>query len=89
MLGHFYGPEGEGFEFNLLPELPNVQCPTLVLAGEHDPVTPATQAADIAAALPAGLVRYVCYDHCGHTPERDDPDAVYGLMREFILGDGL
>lgn len=86
MLGHFFKPDGEGFRFDLLPELAAVKCPTLVLAGEHDPVTPAAQAADIAAALPADLVRHEHFAHCGHTPERDDGQAAFALMREFVLG---
>src|SRR5271163_562218 len=35
-----------------------VKCPTLVLAGELDPVTPMADSDDIAAALPSALVRY-------------------------------
>ena len=49
-------------------------------------MTPATQAADIAAALPVHLVRYEYFADCGHTPERDDPETVFAMMREFILG---
>jgi len=86
MMGAYYKAGGEGFRFDLLPDLKKVQCPTMVLTGEHDPVTPATQAADIAAALPAHLVRYEYFADCGHTPERDDPETVFAMMREFILG---
>ncbi len=84
LLGHFYKPGGEGFRFDLLPDLAKVRCPTLVLTGAHDPVTPAQQAADIAAAIPAHFVRYECFAHCGHTPERDDPEAVGALLRGFF-----
>ena len=87
MLSHFFKPDGEGFRFDLLPGLASVKCPVLVLAGEHDPVLPAAQSDDIAAALPGDLVRYEYFPECGHTPERDDPETVFGMMREFILGE--
>jgi len=51
----FTRPRGEGHTFNLLPQLSRVQCPTLVLGGEDDPMTPIECQADIAAALPAHL----------------------------------
>jgi len=85
MLSHFFKPGGEGMHFDLLPGLANVKCPMMVLTGEHDPVLPAEGAAEIAAALPDGLARYEYFPNCGHTPERDDPDAVLAMMREFIL----
>jgi pimeloyl-ACP methyl ester carboxylesterase len=36
----FTRPGGEGRTFNLFPVLSRVQCPTLVLGGEADPMTP-------------------------------------------------
>src|SRR5207245_10643228 len=43
----FTRPGGEGHTFNLLPALSKVQCPTLVLGGEEDPMTPLECQADI------------------------------------------
>jgi pimeloyl-ACP methyl ester carboxylesterase len=40
---------------DLLPELAHVTCPVLVVAGDLDPVCGADAAAEIVAALPAGL----------------------------------
>ncbi|MDH3687596.1 MAG: alpha/beta hydrolase, partial [Myxococcales bacterium] len=45
---HFSG--GEDASFDLLPDLTRVQCPTLILGGEDDPITPIGDAEDMAAA---------------------------------------
>lgn len=75
----------EGGRMDLLPELAKVRCPTLVLAGEDDPVTPAGDARDIVAALPAGLGRLELFADCGHGVFRDDPGGGMEAIRRFIL----
>jgi Kynureninase len=47
---HFF--RNEFMTADLLPELPNIRCPTLVLGGELDPITPVADSEDIAAAIP-------------------------------------
>src|SRR5580698_9874393 len=51
----FHFIEGEQRTMNLLTGLAAVRCPTLVLAGAHDPITPVACAQAIHAALPAGV----------------------------------
>src|SRR5258708_8030769 len=58
VLQWFTKPGGESHTFNMFPELGHIQCPTLVLGGEDDPIHPIESQADIAAALPAHLVRF-------------------------------
>src|SRR5262249_30186243 len=58
VLKWFTRPDGEAHRFNMLPDLARVQCPTLVMGGEEDPMTPIECQADIAAALPPHLVRF-------------------------------
>ena len=82
---HFDGPGGEGHHFNLLPGLAAVQCPTLVMGGEDDPVCPIECQEDIAAAFPPHLVRFERFADCGHGPWRDQPQAAFAKLREFIL----
>ena len=55
-------PGGESHTFNMFPDLHRIQCPTLVMGGEDDPMHPIESQADIAAALPAasGAIRAVC-----------------------------
>lgn len=71
--------------FNLLPDLPRVKCPTLVLAGDEDPVTPPADSEDIAAALPQGLARLVRFAKAGHGIVTDDRARFMETLREFIL----
>jgi len=79
---HFGG--GEDHRFDLLPELAKVRCPTLVLGGEDDPICPIDDQADIAAALPAHLVRFERFASCGHGVYRDDPGRALDVLRTFL-----
>ncbi len=85
LLGHFFGAGREGHRFDFLPDLAKIQCPTLVMTGEHDPVTPPAQSEDIAAAIPDGLAQLRIFKNCGHGVERDDKAAALKAIREFIL----
>ncbi len=80
----FTRPGGEGHTFNLFPSLSRVQCPTLVLGGEEDPMTPIECQADIAAALPAHLVRFERFPGCGHAVIPDAPQQAMAMIRDFI-----
>jgi proline iminopeptidase len=80
----FTRPGGEGRTFNLLPSLQRVQCPTLVLGGEEDPMSPIVCQEDIAAALPAHLVRFERFPGCGHGVVTDAPERAMAVIREFI-----
>ncbi len=84
VLTDFLGPGGEGLTFDLLADLAKVQCPTLVLAGDDDPITPVESHQDIVRALPQHLVRFERFANAGHGAFRDDP-RVYDIIREFIL----
>jgi proline iminopeptidase len=81
---HFAG--GEQRTMNLLPDLARIRCPTLVLAGDDDPICPLEDQEDIVAALPKELVRYEHFAGCGHGVFRDDPARTFRLLREFIRG---
>ena len=70
---------------NLLPGLARAQCPVLVLAGALDPVCPLADAQDIAAALPARFSHLASFARSGHGAWRDEPEAAFALLREFIL----
>jgi pimeloyl-ACP methyl ester carboxylesterase len=80
----FTRPGGEGHTFNFLPQLSRVRCPTLVLGGEDDPMTPIECQADIAAGLAAHLVRFERFAGCGHAVVPDAPERAMALIREFI-----
>ncbi|HEY8171724.1 MAG TPA: alpha/beta hydrolase [Dehalococcoidia bacterium] len=78
-------PDGEAQRANFLPVLSRVQCPTLVMGGEDDPVTPIQDMAELAAALPKALARFERIPDCGHGPFFDRPDRTLEVIREFIL----
>jgi proline iminopeptidase len=80
----FTRPGGEGRTFNLLPELRRVRCPTLVLGGEEDPMTPIECQEDIVAALPAQVARFERFPACGHGVVADAPERAMAVIREFI-----
>ena len=82
----FFGPGGEGRTLDMLHELSRIQCPTLVMGGALDPMLPVECQRDIAAAIPAHLVRYEEFANCGHGVVHDAPDDAMALLREFIAG---
>jgi proline iminopeptidase len=81
----FTRPGGEGRTFNLFPALQRVQCSTLVLGGEEDPMTPIECQMEIAAALPAHLVRFERFPRCGHGVVADAPERALAVIRDFIV----
>lgn len=80
----FTRPGGEGRTFNFLPMLQHIQCPTLVMGGEEDPMIPIICQQEIAAALPPHLVRFERFPGCGHGVVTDAAERAMALIREFI-----
>lgn len=80
----FTRPGGEGRAYDLIPALRRVQCPTLVMGGEEDPMTPIVCQEEIAAALPPDLVRFERFPNCGHGVVHDAPERAMAVIREFI-----
>jgi len=84
---HFFAtPGGESHSFNMFPDLNRIQCPTLVLGGEDDPMHPIESQADIAAALPSHLVQFERFAGCGHAVVPDAPERAMAVIRDFIAG---
>jgi len=68
-----------------LPQLGRIRCPTLVMAGDEDPITPLADSQDIVNALAPGVGKLVRFPNAGHGVYRDDPGAFFKSLREFIL----
>jgi pimeloyl-ACP methyl ester carboxylesterase len=85
VLEWFTRPGGEDHTFNMIPDLSRVRCPTLVMGGEQDPMTPIECQSDIASALPQHLVRFERFPQCGHAVVPDAPEQALAMIREFIL----
>lgn len=62
--------------------LATIPCPTLVLAGESDPLTPAAEGEAMAAAIPGA--RFVTIPGAGHLSNLEQPDA-FNLSIEAFL----
>jgi poly(3-hydroxyalkanoate) synthetase len=59
-----------------------IHCPTLVLVGNEDALTPVSAALTIAEGI-AGSKLDIVQD-CGHLSTMERPDAVTGAMRAWI-----
>jgi pimeloyl-ACP methyl ester carboxylesterase len=70
--------------FDVLRQLPVIECPTLVCGGELDPVTTPAAHREIADALAEGVGRLVLIDGAGHFTWRDAPEAYWSLLTEFV-----
>jgi pimeloyl-ACP methyl ester carboxylesterase len=82
---HFNGPSGEHHTMDFRHALAKIRCPTLVIAGDRDPITPIAFSEEIVASLPAHLVRFERFANCGHGVHYDDPERAFAVIREFIL----
>jgi proline iminopeptidase len=65
--------------------LGRILCPTLVLAGEKDPITPLEDAKEIVAALPSSLVQFEPIENAGHHLFWDHPTFFFDRVRRFML----
>jgi proline iminopeptidase len=85
VLQWFTRPDGgEGHSFDMMADLSRITCPTLVIGGEDDPMTPIQSQIDIAAALPAHLARFERFADCGHGIVADAPETYLAMIREFV-----
>lgn len=73
---------GEQRTMNLLGGLTAIRCPTLVLAGVHDPITPVACSEEIARAIPGAELSL--FENAGHGVHRDDPARAEAVLRKFL-----
>ncbi|MEO7719370.1 MAG: alpha/beta fold hydrolase [Capsulimonas sp.] len=64
------------------PSLSAISVPTLVLAGDRDPLMPADSSEEMAAAIPNA--RLVVVTECGHASTLEQPEAVNRALIEWI-----
>jgi pimeloyl-ACP methyl ester carboxylesterase len=64
------------------PLLPGIGCPTLVLVGEQDTLTPPELAREIAAGIPGARLEIV--PDCGHLSTLERPEAVNSALRAWL-----
>lgn len=66
------------------PSLAAIGCPTLVLVGGQDTLTPPERAAEMAEAIPNA--RQVVVPECGHLSTLEQPRAVADALVTFLRG---
>lgn len=64
------------------PLLATIGCPTLVLVGEQDQLTPPFLSEEMAAGIPGA--RLVKVPHCGHLSTLEQPEAVNAALVEWM-----
>jgi len=64
------------------PFLPLINCPTLVLCGREDAVTPVGLHEEMAAAIPGAMCEVV--ENCGHLSAIERPAAVTSILKQWV-----
>lgn len=66
------------------PGLAAIQCPTLVLVGDSDKVTPPAVAEEMAQAIPGATLSVV--PQCGHLSALEQPERVSEALVQWMTG---
>ncbi len=80
----FNGPGNEHGRMDFRRDLSKIKCPTLVMVGEQDPITPPEFSDVIVAGLKTEQLTYHKFDQCGHGVVGDKPVEVLKALRQFI-----
>jgi pimeloyl-ACP methyl ester carboxylesterase len=68
--------------FDIRADLPGIQAPLLAIQGVDDPYGTLAQIEDIVQAVPR--TRLLTLPSCGHSPHRDQPQAVEHAVQDFM-----
>ncbi len=63
-------------------DLPKIKCPTLVIGGDADALTPPEITREIAAHIPHA--EYLLLPHCGHLSPLEQPELVSAAMQKWL-----
>lgn len=69
--------------FDARATLPDITCPTLLIAGQHDSNAPAAMMARMADIIPGA--QYTCLDDAGHLSYMEQPDAFNHTLHHFLV----
>ncbi len=69
-------------EFDWLPELPSVTCPSLVLGGQHDWITSVNQSRELARRLPRAHLKI--FPNSSHAIPADETAPFQAAVRGFL-----
>ena len=83
VIEHFSKPGGENWTFDFRKGLKAITCPTLITAGDIDPITPLSGVMEMADHVPLKIRELEVFSNCGHVVHRDDQKA-FEVMKNFI-----
>lgn len=81
---HFSLPGREIRRMDFRPVLNKILCPTLILAGAEDPITPPHLAQAMLTSIKADRATLEIFEGCGHGAFRDKPETVLRTIRDFV-----
>ena len=64
------------------PHLGAIACPTLVLCGRQDALTPPDRHEEMAAGIPGARLKMI--DYCGHLSTLEQPEEVTVAMKGWL-----
>lgn len=77
---HYFADEIDTYDW--FPTLDRIVCPTLIVAGELDPITPVAGHEEMAEAIRGAQLEVV--PAAGHAPFRDRPEETLAVIRDFV-----
>ncbi len=81
---HFFGDEA--WRMDLRPGLADITCPTLIINGTHDPITPPECSDELEATLANAAVTRVTGQLSSHDLPVDEPELFEDAVRAFLTG---
>ena len=81
---HFFRDEIKTYDW--FDDLDRIRCPTLILAGELDPITTVPDHEEMAALIRGSQLEV--FQNAGHGVFRDRPDEALSVIRDFVLAEG-
>ncbi|WP_428377666.1 alpha/beta fold hydrolase [Lichenicoccus sp.] len=82
---HFFRRGGEWHTMDFRSVLARVECPTLVLHGDRDPILPLPLARELHAAIRPGLSRLHIVENAGHICTVDKPNEWLAALETFLF----
>ncbi len=67
---------------NMADEIPDIKCPTLLIWGLNDTITPPMVAHEFNRLIPNSTLRFV--DKCSHAPMMEQPERFNELLLDFL-----
>jgi pimeloyl-ACP methyl ester carboxylesterase len=64
------------------PGLARIKCPTLVICGREDVITPPAVHEELVAAIPGAKLEVI--ENCGHLSPLEQPGQVTEILRDWL-----